>query len=87
MRRLTRMVLIAVAAVAPTFVGRASDERNVRALARHLGCSTETARTLYRLARRDGYGAAYAQVFPGRAIPGIPPFADAAGGESRAEAI
>lgn len=41
-----------------------SDERNARRLARHLGCSLADARTVYRLARRDGYGAAYETVFP-----------------------
>src|SRR5712691_5725094 len=35
----------------------ASDERNIRALARHLGCSKDEARRLYVAARQDGYGA------------------------------
>lgn len=41
-----------------------SDERNARRLARHIGSSLADARTVYRLARRDGYGAAYDAVFP-----------------------
>jgi hypothetical protein len=46
----------------------------VHALAAHVGCSDETAETLYRLSRCYGYGAAYRLVFPGQAIPGIDPF-------------
>jgi hypothetical protein len=45
-------------------IGQAGDERNIRALAGHLGCSIEDARRLYLLARQDGYGSAYRQVFP-----------------------
>ena len=50
----------------------ASDERNIRVLARHLGCSKEEARRLYVSARQDGYGAAYQKVFP----QGRPPKGD-----------
>jgi hypothetical protein len=39
------------------------DEANIRRLARHLGCPVETARQVYVLARRDGYGAAHQAVF------------------------
>jgi hypothetical protein len=74
MRRLTGLALICVSLLASLLIGRAGEERNVRALALHLGCSPETARRLYRLARKDGYGAAYMRVFPGDAIPGIRPF-------------
>ena len=42
---------------------REIDVRNVRALSRHLDCSISTARSLYHLARRDGYGAAHQRVF------------------------
>ena len=50
-------------------IGQAGDDRNIRALARHLGCSTDDARRLYFLARRDGYGSAFAQMFPSGHIP------------------
>jgi hypothetical protein len=45
----------------------ARDERNIRRLGRHVGCSIDDARELYRLSRRDGYGAAHEAVF------GVPP--------------
>jgi hypothetical protein len=45
----------------------ARDERNIRRLGRHVGCSMDDARELYRLSRRDGYGAAHEAVF------GVPP--------------
>jgi len=44
-------------------IGRAREEANIRALARHEGCSLEDARRLYVLARQDGYGAAHQAVF------------------------
>ena len=43
----------------------AYDERNVRRLARRLGCSMDEAREVYRLARRDGFGSAHDAVFNG----------------------
>jgi hypothetical protein len=39
------------------------DEANIRRLASHLDCPIETARQVYVLARRDGYGAAHQAVF------------------------
>lgn len=71
--RLASLAVVGLVLAARPLLARASDARNVEALARHLGCSTETARRLYRQARRDGYGAAYANVFRGRAIPGHEP--------------
>lgn len=50
-------------------VERAGDERNIRALARHLGCSVDDARRLYVASRQDGYGAAYQKIFPGGLEP------------------
>jgi hypothetical protein len=50
-------------------VGHLGDERNVRALARHLDCSMDDARKLYQVSRIDGYGAAYRQVFPDGTAP------------------
>ena len=50
-------------------VGHAGDERNIRALARHLDCSMDDARKLYLASRIDGYGAAYRQVFPNGEAP------------------
>jgi hypothetical protein len=45
-------------------IGNAGDERNIRVLERHLGCSRADARRLYLASRQDGYGAAYRLVFP-----------------------
>jgi hypothetical protein len=64
----------AAAALGWLGLGRASDERNIRALAAHIGCSKDEARRLYRLSRRVGYGAAYMKVFPGRAIQHVSPY-------------
>jgi hypothetical protein len=50
-------------------IGHAGDERNIRALARHLDCSMDDARKLYLASRIDGYGAAYRQVFPNGKAP------------------
>ena len=47
----------------------AYDERNIRRLAHRLGCSMDEAREVYRLARRDGFGAAHEAVFSGREQP------------------
>jgi len=59
---------IGIVADARRAFDHAGDERNIRALARHLGCSKDEARRLYVAARQDGYGAAYQKVFPrGRA--------------------
>ena len=58
------LVSVGIVAYLHQAMGRAGDERNVRALARHLGCSIEDARRLYLLSRRDGYGSAFRQVFP-----------------------
>jgi len=84
MRRRLAAVAAAMTLVGYMALGRASDERNIRALADHVGCSVAEARRLYWLSRRLGYGAAYAEVFPGKAIPGVAPFpgpvAGAAGG-------
>lgn len=74
MRRLAGLAVAMATALGWILLGRATDERNIRALARHVGCTPAEARRLYRLARKVGYGAAYAQVFPGRAIQGRPPF-------------
>lgn len=49
--------------------GHFGDERNIRALARHLDCSMDDARKLYLASRIDGYGAAYRQVFPNGTAP------------------
>jgi hypothetical protein len=40
-----------------------SDDRNIAALAERLGCSLDDAARVYHLARRDGFGSAYRQVF------------------------
>jgi methylphosphotriester-DNA--protein-cysteine methyltransferase len=67
-RGIHAILSIGVVSDARRFIDRAGDERNVRALARHLGCSNDEARRLYAAARKDGYGAAFQQVFPqGRA--------------------
>jgi hypothetical protein len=79
MRRRLALIVAAASAVAITLTGRATDERNIRALQRHVGCTREEARRLYQLSREHGYGAAYAKVFPGRAIPGIAPYPTPAG--------
>jgi hypothetical protein len=73
-RRRLAAVAAALTLVGYVALGRATDERNIRALAKHVGCSVAEARRLYWLSRRLGYGAAYAEVFPGRAIPGVAPF-------------
>ena len=76
-RRVNLAILGATAgalAGALSLMGRMDERRNVQALARHVGCSMETARDLYRLARREGYGAAYVHTFPGQGIPGVRPF-------------
>ena len=39
------------------------DRANIRRLAAHIDCSLDDAAQLYRLARRDGYPAAYQSVF------------------------
>jgi hypothetical protein len=39
------------------------DHRNIETLADRLGCSYADAARVYELARRDGFGAAYEQVF------------------------
>jgi hypothetical protein len=75
-RRLASLALVGAAINTAFLLERASDERNVRALVRHVGCSKETARRLHRLARQEGYGAAYVRVFPGQGIRGIQPFED-----------
>lgn len=82
--RLAGLGAAAVAAVGWVGLGRAMDERNIRALAAHVGCSLADARRLYRLSRRIGYGAAYAAVFPGRAIRGVPPYPSDFSGEEAA---
>ena len=74
MRRRFLAFAAALTAVGYMALGRATDERNIRALADHVGCSAAEARRLYWLSRRLGYGAAYSEVFPGRAIPGVAPF-------------
>jgi hypothetical protein len=68
------LAIVAGALVALPALERARDSRNVRALARHVGCSEQTAWGLYRLSRRHGYGAAYRRTFPGQAIPHKDPF-------------
>lgn len=62
MRRLLRWS--SALAVPFRMLGAIGDERNARRLARHLNVPLPEARTLYRLARRDGYGAAHDAVFP-----------------------
>jgi hypothetical protein len=37
----------------------AYDERNIRRLARRLGCTRDQAREIYRRARQEGFGAAH----------------------------
>lgn len=74
MRRRMAAALAAMSALGYVMIGRATDERNIRVLAEHVGCTRAEARRLYRRAREIGYGAAYAEVFPGRAIPGVAPF-------------
>jgi hypothetical protein len=49
-------------------LGRAREEANIRAIARHEGCSIEDARRLYVLARQDGFGAAQKAVFGDHAL-------------------
>jgi hypothetical protein len=72
-RGIHAILSIGVVADARRAFDRAGDERNIRALARHLGCSKDDARRLYVAARKDGYGAAYQKVFPqGRASKGDP---------------
>jgi hypothetical protein len=61
MRRIP--VVRALIAVVVRRVRAREDEGNVRRLARHLDCSTSDARSVYRLARERGYGAAYVAVF------------------------
>lgn len=68
MRRLLRWPV--ALAIPFRVVAAVNDERNARRLARHLDCTMGEARTLYRLARRDGYGAAYDAVFPPAADAG-----------------
>jgi hypothetical protein len=76
MRRWVAPAFVALSALGYLLIGRAGDERNIRALAAHVGCSVDEARRLYWRARQVGYGAAYAEVFPGRAIPGSEPLAE-----------
>lgn len=65
--RLTRgIALLATIAASIPIIGRLTDERNIRALAGHVGCSKDDARRLYHLARQHGYGAAYTEVFGDR---------------------
>lgn len=68
-RGIQTIVGIGLVAYVHRAVGRAGDDRNVRTLARHVGCSIDDARRLYVLARQDGYGSAYRQVFPSRQVP------------------
>lgn len=63
-RGVKALVSVGIVAYLHRAMGRASDERNIRSLARHLGSSIEDARRLYFLARQDGYGSAFRQVFP-----------------------
>lgn len=73
-RGIQTIVSLGLVAYGLRAVGRVGVDRNVRALADHLGCSTDDARRLYFLARRDGYGSAYRQVFPsGQPRPQDPP--------------
>jgi hypothetical protein len=85
------LVLIAgVAATVPRalldVLQQRRDEDNIRRLAAREGCSIDDARRLYRLARRDGYGAAHRSVFGGRgaqeAAPGPGSAADPRGAEA-----
>jgi hypothetical protein len=55
---------ISLVARARRAVENAGDERNIRVLARQLGCSVVDARRLYLLSREVGYGAAFQEVFP-----------------------
>jgi hypothetical protein len=64
LRSIEAIVGLGLAVVSLRSIARGGEERNIRALARHLGCSIEDARRLYVAARRDGYGVAYRQVFP-----------------------
>lgn len=66
MNRKRGLALLATIAASVPVIGRLTDERNIRALARHVGCSQEDARRLYHLARQHGYGAAYTEVFGDR---------------------
>ena len=70
MRRIVGAALAAASFLALRLGDRLADERNIRRLAEHEGCSYRDARRLYRLARREGYGAAHGQVFGGRSLPG-----------------
>ena len=78
MRRRFAALAATLTVVGYMALGRATDERNIRALAAHVGCSVAEARRLYWRSRQLGYGAAYAEVFPGRAIKGIDSFAGTA---------
>lgn len=71
-RGIHAILSIGVVADARRAFDHAGDERSIRALARHLGCSRDEARRLYFAARHDGYGAAYQKVFP----QGRPPMKD-----------
>ncbi len=70
MRRIFGAALAAASFLALRLGERLADERNIRRLATHEGCSYQDARRLYRLARQEGYGAAHARVFGGRPVSG-----------------
>jgi hypothetical protein len=73
-RRITSLALIAVVGMlGGPLLDRWSDRRNIGALARHVGCSRETAEQLYLLARQQGYGSASARVLPDGPISGTRP--------------
>ena len=60
MRRVRRVPHVpAILALPLRALATAYDERNIRRLARRLHCSMDEAREVYRLARRDGFGAAH----------------------------
>ncbi len=67
--RVLGAALAAGGAVALAALDRRRSGRNVTALANHVGCSDDVAWRLYRLARRDGYGSAYREVFAGKDVP------------------
>jgi len=71
MNRIRGIALLATIVASIPIIGRLTDERNIRTLARHVGCSQDDARRLYHLARKHGYGAAYTEVFGDRRGTGV----------------
>ena len=56
------LVVVVIGALLRPIVGRWVDARNIAALRRHYGLDEATAEDLYRLARREGFGSAWATI-------------------------